>query len=161
MGVCHRLVCRVKLTALPAKCPVIYCRSRRRKRGTPQAMTSRTARQNERRGERIARIVTVEIRPHQLGDLRSCEVRSAIARVGQLSPDSDRSVAGESTTLPTIACRAEEQLEFRNARRPRARVPQAESPVTAIFLKPLSMSPKQDARTSTSAAGKGCSGASL
>jgi hypothetical protein len=29
----------------------------------------------ERRGERIARIVTVEIRPHQLGDLRSCEVR--------------------------------------------------------------------------------------
>ncbi len=29
----------------------------------------------ERRGERVARIVTVQIRPHQFGDLRSCEVR--------------------------------------------------------------------------------------
>jgi hypothetical protein len=29
----------------------------------------------ERRGERVARIVPVQIRQHQFGDLRSCEVR--------------------------------------------------------------------------------------
>jgi hypothetical protein len=62
-----------------------------------------------RRGERVARIVTAQIRPHQFGDLRSCEVRvdhgtSRPASAGQ------REVCDGRKQIPWPACVYRETL---------------------------------------------------